>query len=130
MFGGFQTICSIILFLIGFHSVLQLIACAVNASCLALLNSGLSMKTLIAGVHCIISADGDLILDPNGEQTKNARASLTFVFDSVDKNIVTEHTSGKFTVGQYNDALVQCQQASSIVFQFYRDAVKKYHKLS
>lgn len=87
------------------------------------------MKMLIAGVHCIINSDDDLIIDPDREQTENAQASLTFVFDSVNKNIITEYTTGKFTIGQYTDALVQCQQASSAVFEFYRNAFKKFHKV-
>lgn len=137
--GGVSIHCAATTTLILFASILiplfflklefQLIACAVNAVCLALLNSGLSMKMLIAGVHCVINCDGDLIIDPDREQAENALASLTFVFDSVDKNIVAEHTTGKFTIGQYNDALVQCQQASNAIFQFYRNALTKFHKL-
>lgn len=133
--GGVRNI-NQINFIIDSHSLIhvfiffcpQLIACSVNAACLALLNSGLSMKMLVGGVHCIITADGDLVLDPSRDQCDKARASLTFVFDSIDKNIVSAHTTGKFTIGEYNDAVFQCQRASDVVFKFYRNALKKFHK--
>lgn len=105
-----------------------MVACAINAACLALLNSGLSMKMLLAGVHCIIDENGELILDPDQNRCMNAQASLTFVFESIEKNTVTTHTTGRFTIGQYNDALTQCKQASATIFQFYRDAIKKFNK--
>lgn len=106
----------------------QLIACAINAACLALMNSGMSMKMTLAGVHCIIDENGELILDPDQSRCETAQASLTFVFDSIEKNTVATHTTGRFTIGQYNDALTQCKQASATIFQFYRDAIKKFNK--
>lgn len=48
----------------------KLLACAINAGCLALMNSGLSMKFLVAAVHCMINADGEIILDPDEKQLK------------------------------------------------------------
>lgn len=107
-----------------------MIACAVNASCLALLNSGLSMKALLAGVHCVITNDNEIVLDPDQNTSEHAAASLTFVFDSIEKNIVAVHTTGKFTIGQYNDAVTQCKHASETVFKFYRDAIRKFVKKS
>jgi len=50
---------------------LQLLACAINASCLALINSGLSMKYTIAAVSCMLEKEtGELIIDPDGTQLK------------------------------------------------------------
>lgn len=107
---------------------LQLIACAINAACLALMNSGMSMKMLLAGVHCILDENSELVLDPDQSRCEKALASLTFVFDSINKNTIATHTTGRFTIGQYNDALIQCKQASDTIFQFYRDAIKKFNK--
>lgn len=99
-------------------------ACAVNASCLALLNSGISMYALVAGVHCAIMADNQIVIDPY--QCEQSVASLTFVFDSVNFNVITCHTSGSFTIEQYHLALAKCKHASKTIFNFYRAAVKKY----
>lgn len=106
----------------------QLFACSINAACLALMNSGIAMKMLFAAVHCIIDEKGELVLDPEQSRCEKASASLTFVFDSIDKHTITTHTTGRFTIGQFNDALSQCKQASAIIFQFYRDAIKKFNK--
>lgn len=105
-------------------------ACAINAACLALLNSGISMKMLLAGVHCVIDESGELILDPDQSQCEKGQASLTFVFDSIEKNTIATHTTGRFTIDQYNDALTQCKQASATIFQFYRDAIRKFNKIA
>lgn len=49
----------------------QLLACAINASCLALINSGLSMKYTIAAVSCMIEKEtGEVIMDPDSSQLK------------------------------------------------------------
>lgn len=49
----------------------QLLACAINASCLALINSGLSMKCTIAAVSCMLDKEtGKLIIDPDNLQLK------------------------------------------------------------
>lgn len=47
----------------------QVLACAINASCLALLNSGISMKFTIAAVNCMLEKEtGNLIMDPDSTQ--------------------------------------------------------------
>lgn len=99
-----------------------------NAVCLALLSSGLSMKMLLAAVHCVINEDGDLVLDPDQITSEKAQANMTFVLDSNEKNVIAAHTNGRFTIGQYNDALEQCKQASDTIFQFYREAIRKFNK--
>jgi exosome complex component RRP46 len=42
----------------------SILSAAINAMILALLDSGLPMKTTCCAVACIINKDGDLILDP------------------------------------------------------------------
>lgn len=47
----------------------QLLACAINASCLALMNAGLSMKYVIAAVSCMIEKETEkTIVDPDDVQ--------------------------------------------------------------
>lgn len=87
------------------------------------------MKFLVGAVHCIVDANSEIVLDPTLRQSVEAIAHFTFVFDSVKKSMVGVHTSGKFSIGQYNDALVRCKEACHLVFQFYKDAVKKFAKV-
>lgn len=87
------------------------------------------MKFLVAAVHCVVTNDGDLIMDPDQRQTAASRAQLTFVLDSVKRKAVAIHSSGKYTMAQYSDALEMSRQASENVFKFYKDAVKKFAKV-
>lgn len=84
------------------------------------------MKGLLAGVHCVLTTENELVLDPVQLVCEHAVATLTFVFESVHRNVVAVHTTGRFTIGQYNDAVIKCRHASEIIFKFYREAMKKY----
>ncbi|CAH2244832.1 exosome complex component RRP46 [Pararge aegeria] len=103
-----------------------LLTCAVNCACLALINSGVGMRHVVAAVSCAVNEVGDLVLEPTQQEAESARALLYFVFDSRDKNLVTGFTEGTFSEDTYEEALVRCRLASDFVFQFYRDVVKKY----
>lgn len=48
---------------------LKLLACIINAACLALINAAVPMKFTIAAVCCMIEENTDnIILDPNNSQ--------------------------------------------------------------
>ncbi|XP_034238336.1 exosome complex component RRP46 [Thrips palmi] len=103
-----------------------LLACAINAGCLAIMNSGLPMRFLVAAVNCMIHENGDIILDPDEKQLKESCAVMTFAFDNVNKNIVSSSTDGSFSETQYQEAILKCRSACDEIFQLYRDIVKKY----
>lgn len=105
-----------------------LLACAVNSACLALMNSGIAMKFLVAAVSCMIDHEDKTLIDPDFKQLKNSRATLTFVFDSVKKSVVASHTSGRFNQTQYQECILQCKNVSDKIFSFYRNVIKNMHK--
>ncbi|XP_011210482.2 exosome complex component RRP46 [Bactrocera dorsalis] len=105
-------------------------ACAINGACLALLIGGVPMKFTIAAVHCIVDKDDKVVLDPDHCEAIGKRASFVFVFDSLDKNLVTVHTSGRFRMGQFNDAECMSRAASQIIFNFYRRIISNFHNKS
>lgn len=84
------------------------------------------MTALVAGVHCVILADNTIVLDPDQLVFGQAVASLTFVFESIHSNIIAAHTSGRFTIEQYQFAMIKSKHASKTIFNFYRAAVNKY----
>lgn len=86
------------------------------------------MKSLVAAVHCVITVDQELILDPEQDICDGSVADFTFVFDNVDKNLVAVHSKGRFTIEQYQNALKQCKHTSDAIFKFYRDVIRKYSK--
>lgn len=85
------------------------------------------MKFLTAGVTCLLSTDGEFILDPSLED-KNTVATFTFVFENVNYNIVASHTTGAFSDEQYGEAVEKCKDGSVKIFEFYRNIVAKYAK--
>uniref|UniRef100_A0A6M2DLJ4 Putative exosomal 3'-5' exoribonuclease complex subunit rrp46 n=1 Tax=Xenopsylla cheopis TaxID=163159 RepID=A0A6M2DLJ4_XENCH len=103
-----------------------LLSCAINATCLALLNSGIQMKFLVASVFCIINDNDEIIIDPDKKQiSNNYKASFMFVFDSKDKKLITSSTTGTFSEMQYLQCTQQCRDVSLSIFKYYRDIVKK-----
>lgn len=56
--------------LVGKYNLMfQLLACTINATCLALINAAVPMKFTIAAVSCMIERNtGNIILDPDSIQ--------------------------------------------------------------
>ncbi|XP_034938036.1 exosome complex component RRP46 [Chelonus insularis] len=104
-----------------------LLACSINSSCVALINSNLPMKFTVAAVHCMIDKDSrNIIIDPSEVQLQNARATFTFAFDNIKKNCISCYTTGRFNDEELIESLKKCRDASQCVFDFYREIVKKY----
>lgn len=106
-----------------------LVACAINAVCLALMNSGIEMKYLVAAVHCILRKDGEIVLDPDELQSKDSLAKFTFVFENCTRNTVSIYTHGKFTTEQYHRTLKMAEEAVEKVFEFYGNIVGKQREI-
>ncbi|XP_053984647.1 exosome complex component RRP46 [Hylaeus anthracinus] len=104
-----------------------LLACTINAACLALINAAIPMKYTFAAVSCMIETDtGNIILDPNNAQLEDARAEFTYGFDGIKKDVICCHTAGRFTESEFFETMEKCKEASQYVFDFYRNLVKKY----
>ncbi|CAB3248698.1 unnamed protein product [Arctia plantaginis] len=102
------------------------LACCLNACCLALLNAGLAMRHTFAAVSCAIDEQGNIQLDPAPAQLETSRATMTFVFESREKSLVTAFTDGSYSDSAYSEAMERCRSASDLVFQFYKQIVSKY----
>lgn len=101
------------------------LAACLNSACLALLDSSVSMKCLVAAVHCCVSENGNITLDPTSKDEKESLASMTFAFDSRDKNVITVVANGKCSKEQFEKCLLTCREASSSVFAFFREIIGK-----
>ena len=123
-------------FIIVFFVVLEddggNVACAVNTACLALIDSGFSMKYVFAGLTCaVIKDDKDkshIILDADSVTMRKASdivAQVTFVFESRKKDILASHVTGKCTEEVFQECLRIAKNASDKIFQFYREVVQK-----
>ncbi|XP_038073991.1 exosome complex component RRP46-like [Patiria miniata] len=102
-----------------------LLACCINASCMALMDAGVPMKCLVAAVTCMLDSEERLVLDPTDKQAKDALCLATFAFDSTNKKVVTSTFQGSCTMQQYQSLLASCQTASQKVFDFYRTSAER-----
>ena len=51
---------------------------------------------------------------------------MTFVFENTSGKVLAVDTRGKITDVEYNESLVNCRQASTAIFEFYKDMISKY----
>ncbi len=102
------------------------LACCVNAACLALVDAGVAMRFLFASVTCAITDDGEIVVDPDGKECASAACVMTFVFDSVDRDILGSRiASGSCSENKFQLCLGVARAASEKVFEFYRECVKR-----
>nr|XP_054759769.1 exosome complex component RRP46-like [Lytechinus pictus] len=102
-----------------------LLACCINAACLAMINGGIPMKCTVAASCCMMSKDEDLVVDPTKEQAKDADCILTAAIDSSSHNLITSSMHGSCTVEQYHKLMSVSQKACDKVFDFYREAMTR-----
>ncbi|VTJ54942.1 Hypothetical predicted protein [Marmota monax] len=110
--------------------VLQLLACCLNAACMALVDAGVPMRALFCGVTCALDSDGILVLDPTAKQEKEARAVLTFALDSVERKLLMSTTKGLYSDAELQQCLAAAQAASQHVFRFYRESLQRRYSKS
>ncbi|KAL3288553.1 hypothetical protein HHI36_002992 [Cryptolaemus montrouzieri] len=115
---------SVVITLQEMHDNGQLISCAINAACLACLDSGIDMRFMFAAMTCFLTNNGDLHLR-TPEVKEDIDAIFVFVFDSVKKNVIVSHTEGTFKTENYKLALEKCREGSETVFKFMRKEITK-----
>merc|ERR1712150_83974 len=120
----------------GLHIGLQvleddgsLLSCAINCTCLALIDAGFAMKNLFASVTCaILSGDEKtVILDPDSAKLRknSPEAVITFAFESRNYDVIAVHVDGKCSEPKFQEALSASKDACKSVFEFYRNVVTK-----
>ncbi|XP_076430445.1 exosome complex component RRP46 isoform X1 [Peromyscus maniculatus bairdii] len=112
------------------HSDAQLLACCLNAACMALVDAGVPMRALFCGVSCALDSDGNLVLDPTTKQEKEARAILTFALDSVEQKLLMSTTKGLYSDAELQQCLAAAQAASHHIFRFYRESLQRRYSKS
>uniref|UniRef100_A0A8C4PIU5 Exosome component 5 n=1 Tax=Equus asinus TaxID=9793 RepID=A0A8C4PIU5_EQUAS len=108
----------------------SLLACCLNAACMALVDAGVPMRALFCGVTCALDSDGTLMLDPTAKQEKEARAVLTFALDSVERKLLMSTTKGLYSDAELQQCLAAAQAASQHVFRFYRESLQRRYSKS
>ncbi|ETV90976.1 hypothetical protein H310_14314 [Aphanomyces invadans] len=100
----------------------SLLAVAINAVNLALLDAGIPMRSLVGAITCSILDDGQLCLDPSLTEGDAATASVTAAYAGKNDGILTSITTGLVNESQYFAASEICRRAIDSVLSFVRIA--------
>ena len=102
------------------------LACCINAACLALVDSGVPMRHLFAGVTVAIMQDARVVVDPSSKNRGGKpTATITFVFESTNLDVAVMHMNGKCSEKKFQECLGVAKDSSKAVFNFYRESIRK-----
>lgn len=113
----------------------SVLAAAVNAMNLALLDAGAMMKCTVGAVTVAITSNdvmsnSAIVVDPTAEVEESATAVATFVFVSTDRSILTTLIKGEVTVADVKRCSDAAYEALDGLFLFQRESLsKKYSRL-
>ncbi|CAM8898010.1 unnamed protein product [Rhodiola kirilowii] len=119
------------------HDDGALLPCAINASCAALVDSGIPLKHLAVAICCCVADVGYVILDPTKLEEQNMKAFAYLVFPNATKSVlpdeatftdgepkehgvITSVTHGAMAVDDYLNCLERGRAATSRLSDFLR----------
>jgi len=101
----------------------SIIAAAINATTMALIDAGIPMKDIVAAVSCVINNDDQILLDPTAQEMENVKSVHTFAFNKTSSSLLFCESLGLFTDDQYFNCYEICKVAAGQIFENIRDAV-------
>ncbi|RLN71069.1 hypothetical protein BBJ29_006799, partial [Phytophthora kernoviae] len=110
-------------------SIVHLLAVAINAVSLALLDAGVPMLAVVTATSCGIFPDGNMYLDPTSVEEEQAVSWVTTARSSSSDGVLTCITNGLLSEEQYFACSEACQRASESVAAFFRIVQQKKHPL-
>ncbi|CAI5702780.1 unnamed protein product [Peronospora effusa] len=110
-------------------SIVHLLAVAINAVSLALMDAGVPMISVVTATSCGIFADGNLYLDPSSVEEEEAVSWVTTSRSSTSDGVLTCITNGLLSEEQYFACSEACQRASESVAAFFRIVQQKKHSV-
>ncbi|CAG8523505.1 6468_t:CDS:2 [Ambispora gerdemannii] len=105
------------------HDDGSILATAINATCLALIDAGVPMKAIITAVTCIVTQQGDVLVDPTSKEAEEAVSTHTFAFDSLFFNAVLCESNGIFTEKQFLESYVLCKSGANQIYEKIRESL-------
>lgn len=108
------------------------LACAINSVCMALLDANIPMKYNFAAIHCsMLNEDQKVVYFPSAKQEKNSSLIVTFVFDSIDNDVMFVNTSGVFSQENFDLMLKSAQNyANEKLFVFFNKQITEKYALN
>ena len=107
------------------------LACAVNAVCLALLDANIPLKYSFGAVHCaMLKETNEIVNFPTVKQEKESALVVTFVFDSIENDLMFVNTNGLFDKLKFGLLMESAKAyANQKLFTFFNQQISnKYEK--
>ncbi|KAH9761200.1 exosome complex exonuclease RRP46-like [Citrus sinensis] len=121
--------------------IIQLLPCAINAACAALVDAGIPMKHLAVAICCCSAESGYCILDPTKLEEQKMKAFAYLVFpnsilsvlpegsslvqgEPMEHGIITSVTHGAMSVDDYFHCLERGRAASAKLSDFLRRSLQ------
>ncbi|RHZ75784.1 hypothetical protein Glove_209g143 [Diversispora epigaea] len=102
----------------------SILATAINATTMALINAGISMRDIAVAVSCVICKDGTILIDPKEQEIEENQSFHTFAFNKVSLNLLFCESFGVFTEKQYFDCYELSKTAAQEVINEIHNAIK------
>lgn len=103
----------------------HLLAVAVNAVSLALMDAGIPMISVVTATACSIFVDGNMNLDPTSAEEEKAVSWVTLTRSSTSNGVLSCITNGLLSEEQFFACSEACQRASESVAAFFRIVQQK-----
>ncbi|KAG4377915.1 hypothetical protein GLYMA_18G230900v4 [Glycine max] len=121
--------------------IVQLLPCAINAACAALVDAGIPLKHLAVAICCSVTDSGCIILDPTKDEEEKMKAFINLVFpntivsvlpegslqagsEPMAHGIMTSITQGAMSVDDYLHCLERGRAASARLSEFVRKNIE------
>ncbi|CAB4401319.1 ribosomal protein S5 domain 2-like protein [Rhizophagus irregularis] len=101
----------------------SIIAAAINATTMALIDAGIPMKDIVAAVSCVINKDDQILLDPTLQEMENIKSVHTFAFNKTTSSLLFCESLGLFTDDQYFNCYELCNAAAGVIFDKMREFI-------
>ena len=114
----------------------SVLACCINAGCLALIDSGLSMHFVVAATNCSLSSNHEVHLNKprpkqhrliikTGDSDTQLDKELTLAFtNEKPSRLITSYSVGNFTPSEFEQCRKDSSQNVIRWFEMYRNCLK------
>lgn len=106
----------------------SVLAAAVNAAVLALVDAGVAVKCMPAAVSCAVDESGEVLLDPTAAEEKASAAGMTVVCTTDSEHATSVLSAGCMDEESYLTCLDSCVKAAAVARSFMRKAMA--HKVA
>ncbi|KAJ3305954.1 Exosome component 5 [Kappamyces sp. JEL0829] len=111
----------------------SLLATAINAMVVALLDAGVALKSTCTAVTCMVHKNGNVLLDPSMLEMEESISTHTFAFDAITGKCLVVQSNGVFSQEEFDSCYALSAAACKSVYAFIKESftkkIKRLHDL-